>query len=1198
MAMVFSVMGCAHQTVQPADRPAPQPANQTRDPGRAVRDLQAMAVRQREQPDKTAQELPPPPGVAADEVDRLPPTDLAAGSNAVLSLADVMILFQPAADATPRQREAVVALGPQALRLYVSGRAKLLSGEAGPAVVDLESAARLDPDAPEVWRELGAAQVELSRRTAAVTSLRRAVRLGLNEAWVFVLLGRDAAKLHRFEDAARFQVRALSATHGDTGVFPLTSVDLSESLTALGYLTAARDQLATGLSTPSDTVGQTAMRAELAEVLRKRGEYWQRVGDLSCRLGDYERALAAYTNALRSPMLDPGLVVARSVHAALRAGRTADAALILIGDVDQSNGRVEDRHMAVIAFLAASTNVGPLLSQAISELGAGITSPTATVLSRVARASAAALTGEDARRVLRQRLANAPLDQACLSDLLDSFAVDDADSRIEECLRLVTIEPLGAGAYANSLTRCGRALSESVTSVEKNRSPNARLMECALLTRLGQPQRAIESLNNFTPPAQLLPATLTMRALAAIQCGKVEQARDAEARLAGLPGQSALRGRVAVLAGLEQFDAALELIRPLIENSNLVMNPEDLVHAAELAVHADRSAEAEHFLELAIAADPLDERGYEGLLSLYSPGAALADERKLTSTARSLRQAVASSRVIRAISGQTLVARSIWRQASQEVLALAGSGPADPGLLAMLATVWERAAATDRPLAESGESWLSAYLNSRPDSSAALAARARVLVALGRSQEAADLLSQRLAIWPIDELARQYEQVVRDGLKDPAQADRLARARLESGPRSVDSAIEFADLLFRTGEPAAAFQRLLGSLPPGSHLRSNQTARIVALLNKVKPETYVSGESPESLDAALRLFDLVAGGSAMPAHLHLTRLSLMAAAYPEDLARLFSAIDEAASRSNELKLPAYFRVVETLQSREDPTSMLRFLGASAMRVVPPSEDLYVRWFVWTAERGDVDDARYLVTAIANPAIMLDFVRPLDMEVGEDDPKVQLGYLLANQLSAFGRDELAVPAYRLTLELEPDHAWTCNNLGYLLLEKGGDLAEAESLIERAYAQLPDEISILDSLAWVRYKRGQLKDRLNADGQVTSEGALTLLRRAVDDIGGDINGVILDHFADALWRVGDHVEARRYWAKSIQAFDEYRQLATSQGIKRDTPAMRELSEQLAAVRTKYAAAEKGLEPPIAPLAMEPGGQHPAAQDQAKP
>ena len=51
---------------------------------------------------------------------------------------------------------------------------------------------------------------------------------------------------------------------------------------------------------------------------------WQRVGDISIRLGQYDKAAEAYANAAQVPTLDPGAVVSRRVFANLRLGRPAE----------------------------------------------------------------------------------------------------------------------------------------------------------------------------------------------------------------------------------------------------------------------------------------------------------------------------------------------------------------------------------------------------------------------------------------------------------------------------------------------------------------------------------------------------------------------------------------------------------------------------------------------------------------------------------------------------------------------------------------------------------------------------------------------------------------------------------------------------------------------------------------------------------
>src|SRR5262249_54016304 len=153
-------------------------------------------------PDAAAMAMAPPPGV--DPADVAPLADAGPETPARASVDVVLAKFAaepaPAPEAhTPNQ---------QALRLYVSGKSKLQEGQAGKAVTDLEGATRRDPLAAEPWRELGEAQLALGRRTSAMASYQKAIKLGLDEPRLLDLLARDAMKGKHFEDAATLLVQA------------------------------------------------------------------------------------------------------------------------------------------------------------------------------------------------------------------------------------------------------------------------------------------------------------------------------------------------------------------------------------------------------------------------------------------------------------------------------------------------------------------------------------------------------------------------------------------------------------------------------------------------------------------------------------------------------------------------------------------------------------------------------------------------------------------------------------------------------------------------------------------------------------------------------------------------------------------------------------------------------------------------------
>src|SRR5204862_251726 len=124
------------------------------------------------------------------------------------SLETVLANFKP--EPTPPAPPSPPAqnANPQALHLYVTGRAKLVDGQPGKAVTDLEAATRLDPSVPETWRELGEAQMQLGRRTSAMASYQKAIKLGLDEPRLFDLLARESIKSKKYEEAARLLVQA------------------------------------------------------------------------------------------------------------------------------------------------------------------------------------------------------------------------------------------------------------------------------------------------------------------------------------------------------------------------------------------------------------------------------------------------------------------------------------------------------------------------------------------------------------------------------------------------------------------------------------------------------------------------------------------------------------------------------------------------------------------------------------------------------------------------------------------------------------------------------------------------------------------------------------------------------------------------------------------------------------------------------
>lgn len=93
----------------------------------------------------------------------------------------------------------------------------------------------------------------------------------------------------------------------------------------------------------------------------------------------------------------------------------------------------------------------------------------------------------------------------------------------------------------------------------------------------------------------------------------------------------------------------------------------------------------------------------------------------------------------------------------------------------------------------------------------------------------------------------------------------------------------------------------------------------------------------------------------------------------------------------------------------------------------------------------------------------------------------------------------------------------NMLGYTLVDKTERYAEAEVYLQQAIALNPNEIAIIDSMGWLQFKKGNVKE------------ALELLRSAHNK---QPISEIAAHLAEVLWVLGNKQEAKRIFANSLK------------------------------------------------------------------
>ncbi len=130
--------------------------------------------------------------------------------------------------------------------------------------------------------------------------------------------------------------------------------------------------------------------------------------------------------------------------------------------------------------------------------------------------------------------------------------------------------------------------------------------------------------------------------------------------------------------------------------------------------------------------------------------------------------------------------------------------------------------------------------------------------------------------------------------------------------------------------------------------------------------------------------------------------------------------------------------------------------------------------------------------------------------------LQMRFQLAIADDRLGHFDASVKGFQDLLAIDPKNAAAMNYLGYSWADKGVHLEEAEKLLRRAVALEPESGAYLDSLGWVRLKRGDPRE------------AKGLLEKAVLY---SPDPLIYDHLGDA-YLADHHPEvALQAWSKAL-------------------------------------------------------------------
>jgi tetratricopeptide (TPR) repeat protein len=272
---------------------------------------------------------------------------------------------------------------------------------------------------------------------------------------------------------------------------------------------------------------------------------------------------------------------------------------------------------------------------------------------------------------------------------------------------------------------------------------------------------------------------------------------------------------------------------------------------------------------------------------------------------------------------------------------------------------------------------------------------------------------------------------------------------------------------------------------------------------------------------------------------------------PQDLTALFalgvlsSQVNDVAAAEKYLK--TYLQVLSAEPDEErDPTQALLILAQIAedrkdtesalkwLAQIEPGENYVgaqIKRAQLYAKRGDLTAARQILQEIDAPGereqVQLIIAEGQIMrEAGQQQQAMDvlreglkqfpsntdLLYDYAMLAEKNGKFDIMETSLRKIIALAPENQHAYNALGYSLAERNIRLQEAYELIEKAVKLAPDDPFIMDSMGWVQFRLGRLKE------------AEALLRRAYE-LRPDAE--IAVHLGEVLWTKGQKEDAQKFW-----------------------------------------------------------------------
>lgn len=148
-------------------------------------------------------------------------------------------------------------------------------------------------------------------------------------------------------------------------------------------------------------------------------------------------------------------------------------------------------------------------------------------------------------------------------------------------------------------------------------------------------------------------------------------------------------------------------------------------------------------------------------------------------------------------------------------------------------------------------------------------------------------------------------------------------------------------------------------------------------------------------------------------------------------------------------------------------------------------------------------------------------KALELNSNKNQQLDQVAYgSLGSSLYNLGEIDSAFHYFDKALEINPRDEQTMNNYAYFLSLEKRDLEKAKNMSQKVIERFPDNGTFLDTHAWVLFQLGDF------------EGARKYMDLAMQH-ENEPSGVMLEHYGDILYHLGDKSEALSYWKKAADS-----------------------------------------------------------------